>query len=336
MLKTKKILFVSVFLFLASLLLSGFFQPITVSSAVLPNFVLLTKYKNTVDIGEEFYIIAVTSNGQSPTWKSSDSKIASVNTYGKITPKKAGSVTITAKIKNGEASALITVRPTMVTMEQKSASIERGETVSLSAFTSNKSKVKWKSSSKSIALVDDNGVVTGVKPGEVTITATAHGSEATCIIKVKSPTLKLDKLKITLYRGQTATLLPTVSSGFSPKWKTNKKSVAIVDEKGTVTAIKNGTAIITATVDGTSKTCEVVVKKPTIQLSKTEISLQKGQSSSLTATVSSGNSPTWTSSNQTLVSVDPYGKVTGLEKGRAYIYATEDGTKVKCTVYVTE
>lgn len=336
MLKTKKFLYVSVFLFLVSLLLSGFFQPITASSATLPNFVLLSKYKNTVDIGEEFYIIAVTSNGQLPSWKSSDSKIASVNTYGKVTPKKAGSVTITAKIKNGEASALITVKPTKITIVQKSTSIERGETVSLLASTSNKSKVKWKSSSKSIAKVDDNGIVTGVKPGEVTITATANGSEATCIVKVKSPTLKLDKTKITLYRGQTASLLSTVSSGFAPKWKTNKKSVAIVDDKGTITAIKNGTAIITATIDGTSKTCEVVVEKPTIQLSKTELSLKKGQSASLTAKVSSGNSPVWTSSNQTLVSVDFSGKVTALEKGRAYIYATEDGTKVKCTVYVTE
>lgn len=44
-------------------------------------FVILSKYKATIDIGDEIHLIAITSNGKMPTWKSSDSKIASVNTY---------------------------------------------------------------------------------------------------------------------------------------------------------------------------------------------------------------------------------------------------------------
>ena len=45
------------------------------------SLIVLSKYFAAVDIGNEFYIIAITSTGNLPTWKSSNSKIASVNTY---------------------------------------------------------------------------------------------------------------------------------------------------------------------------------------------------------------------------------------------------------------
>lgn len=300
------------------------------------DFILLSQYQATVDIEEEFYLIAITSNTKLPSFKSSNSKIASVNTYGKVTPKKAGTVTITAKIKGAEASCKVTVNKTEVTISDKSRSIERGEQFKLSASTSNNSAVTWKSSKKSVATIDEKGMVTGVKPGETTITATANGTSSTCIVKVKAPSLKLNKTKVTLYRGKTERLTAIVSSGFNPKWKTNKSSVATVDEYGTITAIKNGIATITATIDGVSKTCEVIVEKPTIKLSQTEITIKKGQSNALVATVSSGNIPIWSTSNSKIAIVDSNGLITGLVKGRAYIYASEDGTKVKCTVYVTE
>lgn len=299
-------------------------------------FILLSQYQATVDIEEEFYLIAITSNTKLPTFKSSDSKIASVNTYGKVTPKKAGTVTITAKIKGAEASCKVTVNKTKVTLNSKNVTIERGEQVKLSASTSNHSKVTWKSSKKSVATIDEYGMITGIKPGETTITATANGTSTTCSLKVKSPSLKLSLSKVTLYRGQSKTLTASVSSGFNPKWKSNKSSVATVDEYGTITAIKNGFATITATIDGVSKTCEVIVEKPTIKLNQTEITIKKGESYTLVANVSSGNTPTWSSSNSNIAIVDSNGFVTGLEKGRAYIYASEDGSKIKCTIYVTE
>ena len=53
-------------------------------------FVVLNTYEQTMNIGDEYRLCAVTSNGKKPTFSSSDSKIASVNTYGLITAKKAG------------------------------------------------------------------------------------------------------------------------------------------------------------------------------------------------------------------------------------------------------
>jgi uncharacterized protein YjdB len=299
-------------------------------------FIILSQYKATADIGDEVCVIAFTSTGKPASWKSSNSSIASVNTYGIITAKKAGTAVITAKIRNAEASCLITVNKTKITINKTSASMERGETLHLSATTSNDSAVTWKSNRRSIAVVDERGKVTGIKPGEAIITATADGSSTECIITIKSPTIQLSKTKINLYRGQTYQLSANVSSNVNPTWKTNKKSVAVIDQTGTITAIKNGMATITATVDGVSKTCEVNVLKPDITLSSTELNLKKGAKATITAAVSSNNLPQWSTSNPNIILVNPKGEITAIQKGTAYIYASEDGTKVRCTVHVTE
>lgn len=331
----KKIL-LSVFLCFLLISLCAPSQAISAYSLNSIPFVILSSYKVTADIGEEFYILAVTSNGKKPTWKSSNSKVVSVNTYGKIITKKTGAATITAKINNAEASCKITVNKTKITINAKSASIERDETIKLSVITSNNSEVTWKSQKRSIAIVDERGKVTGLKPGQTLITATADGSSTTCKVTVKSPTIKLSQTTIKLYRGQSAKLSAIVSSKVNPKWKTNKKSIAIVDEHGVITAQKHGTAIISATVDGIIKTCEVIVLKPDITLNQTNLCLKKGSSVTITATVSSHNLPVWSSSNPNIVTVNSYGKISALQKGKAYIYASEDGTKVRCVIQVTE
>lgn len=311
-------------------------QTVSALSSSSFSFIILSQYKAVVDIGDEIYILAVTSTGKPATWKSSNSSIASVNTYGIVTAKKAGTALVTAKIQNAEASCLITVTKTKVVINTTNASMERGETLNLSATTSNDSAVTWKSSRKSIATVDEYGTVIGIKPGVTTITATADGSFVTCTLTIKSPTIQLNKTTIKLYRGQTAKLFTYVSSNINPTWKTNKKSVAVVDGSGTITAQKNGTATITATVDGVSKTCEVIVLKPDITLSSTELNLKKGARVTITATVSSANSPVWSTSNSNIVSVNSKGEIMALQKGTAYIYAAEDGTKARCTIRVTE
>ena len=331
----KKIL-ISVLLCISIITSAILFQPIPAKAGESLSFIILSQYKSTLNIGEEAYLLALTSNGKKPSWKSSNSTIASVNTYGIVTAKKAGSAVITAKIKDAEANCYITVKNTVITISAVSASIERGETFKLSATTSNHSPVTWKSRRSSIATVDKYGTVTGLKPGNTIITAKANGTNVECNCTVKAPTVKLNRSTASLYRGQKVKLSATVSSNITPTWKTNKKSVAIVDASGTITAIKNGTATITATVDGVKATCDITVMKPEITLSKETITLKNGASAEIKATVSSGNTPVWSTSNSNVVTISSNGKITAKRKGKAYIYAAEDGTKVKCTVQVTE
>lgn len=153
---------------------------------------------------------------------------------------------------------------------------------------------------------------------------------------VKQPTVRLDRTSASLYRKGTLRLSVSSTSKSIPRWKTNKKSVAAVDNEGKVTAIKNGTAIITVTVDGVSKTCEVTVKKPKITVGQEQISLAAGETCQPKVTVSSGNKPEYYSSNTNVATVNETGMITAIGKGRAYIYAKEDGTKVRMTVTVKE
>ncbi|MFQ7240095.1 MAG: hypothetical protein ACLRP8_14560 [Roseburia intestinalis] len=80
-----------------------------------------------------------------------------------------------------------------------------------------------------------------------------------------------------------------------------------MDETGTVTAVKHGTAVITVTVDGVSKNCEVTVRSPKITFEQTTITLHPGERARVNATVSSGNQPAYSCSNSNVVSVDANG-----------------------------
>lgn len=327
---------VSMILMLAVTLLSPAASSDAKASLNSYSAVLLSHYNAQLSIGDEFYLIALTTTGKKPVFKSSDSKIASVNTYGLVKAKKPGRCTITAKVKDAEASCTVKVEKTRVEIQPTSLSMENGKTKKLNVWSSTSNSVKWKSSKSSVASVSEEGVVTSKKPGTCTITATVDGTSATCKVTVKSPKVKLNKTSVTLYRKGTVQLNAEVSSGREVTWKTNKKSVATVSSSGKVTAIKHGEAIISAKVDGVTKECKIKVKQPVVKLSQTEIQMKKGNSCTIKATVSSGNPVEWSSSNSEVATINSHGIIVAKKKGKAYVYAKEDGVKARCVVKVTE
>ena len=278
------------------------------------SFVILSDYAKTLHIGDEFYLLAVTSSGAAPSFSSSSSSIASVNSYGKI--------------------CKITVSPTVITLGQTSLSLQNGYSKKLTARVSTGHEITWKSSRTSIASVDSTGTVTAKKPGSTTITATADKTSVICKVTVKAPTVTLSRTSVSLYRTQRQKLTVSSTSRSLPKWKSSKKSVVTVDSSGNLTALRHGTAIITVTVDNVSKTCEVTVKKPVISFSPSQITLTAGQIYTPSVSVSSGNRPEYKSSNSNIASVDANGRVTARQTGKAYIYASEDGTKESLIVTV--
>nr|MBP3598956.1 Ig-like domain-containing protein [Eubacterium sp.] len=227
----------------------------------LPNFVILTTYRKTVNIGDEFYLGAITSNGSFPKWKSSNSKVASVNTYGLVTPKKAGKAKITAKISGAEASCTVTVKKTTISLSKKTVTLEHDETYRLRAQTSNGSSVTYRSKKTSVASITDDGVIRGEKPGSTTITVMADNTKVTCRVKVKKPTIRLSSTKLKLKEEEEHKLSATTSSGLEPTWRSTKPSVADVDDEGNVYALKPGTTRICVSLDGTKKYCSVRVLK---------------------------------------------------------------------------
>ena len=225
-----------------------------------PNFILLSDYHISINIGDSYYLTAVTSNGKQPTFKSSNSSIVQVNSYGKIIAKKSGNATITVKSSGFEAECLVTVSKTIITLNKASISMDCSRRFLLKATTSNNSKVTFKIDKKSIAEIDSKGYITSKKPGKAIVTISADDSCIKFTVNVKKPTITLNKSRITLKVGQRYKLLASVSSGKAASFKSSRKTIATIDNSGIIRALKSGTTIITASVDGTTKDCYVIVE----------------------------------------------------------------------------
>ena len=223
-------------------------------------FVVLNVYENELNIGDEYQLYAVTSNGRKPSFRSSNSKVASVNTYGLITAKKAGSARITVKTGNGEARCNVTVNKTTIHLNQTSVSMDNGSEFQLKADVSTGHEVRYKSSKRSVATVDESGVITAKKPGDTVITVSADGTNVTCRVKVKRPNVILRPGKATMNCEGELQLAVQTNSKTIPKWKSSRPSVAAVDDRGHVIALKEGKSIITVTVDGVTAKATITVQ----------------------------------------------------------------------------
>lgn len=93
----------------------------------------------------------------------------------------------------------------------------------------------------------------------------------------------------------------------------------MVDNEGRVTAVKNGTAIITVTVDGVSKTCEVTVKKPKITVGQEQISLTAGETCQPEGNGILRQQTDYYSSNTNVATVNETGVITAIGRGRIFM-----------------
>lgn len=120
-----------------------------------------------------------TTDSKNVTWTSSDSNIVKVDNNGKVTAVKVGEATITAKVGSKTATVKITVpevKLTDIKLEIADTKIEVGSgreihIISVPENTSEDVNVVFTSSDETIAKVDEWGLVEGLKPGKVTITA---------------------------------------------------------------------------------------------------------------------------------------------------------------------
>ena len=127
------------------------------------------------------------------TYTSSDENIAKASN-GVVTGVSAGTAEITVTTKDGGFTDTCTVtvfeKPvTGVSLSEKVVELGVGNTAKLTANVypdeaSDKSVI-WSSDDKSVAAVNNSGVITGVGLGKTTVTATAGGVTAKCIVKVK-------------------------------------------------------------------------------------------------------------------------------------------------------
>lgn len=208
--------------------------------------------------------------------------------------------------------------------------------------------VTWTSSNPKVATVDAKGMIKAISQGTAAITAEVMGeaaiqkSVAVTVSNIVPTSLKLNKASLHITAKQTFKVTGVVSpSNATDKnlvWKSSNPKVAVVDSKGNVKGIANGTATITATAKDNAKvfkTVAVKVAPKSVKVNKTSLSLVIGTSATLTAAVAPVDSldkaVTWKSSNAKIATVDTKGKVTAKSKGTANITATVKGAKVSTT-----
>ena len=227
-------------------------------------------------------------------WTSSDDKIATVKD-GVITGVSKGTATITAKTEAGnytseiqvtvEEKANINVPVTGMTVNKKTLNLEIGNSetiiVKITPETATNKKVIWTTSDEKIAKVQ-NGIITGVSKGIVTITAKTEDGNYTNEIQVtvgdkKIPETKvavtgitLDKNKITMQVGESnnaiiAEVTPKNATNKNTIWTSSNEEIATVTNAGIITAKKPGKAIITVKTEdgGFESKCELTVTKKT-------------------------------------------------------------------------
>lgn len=329
--------------------------------------VTVDKTEAKMKVGETLRIIAEVSPSNAAnknvTWSSTDTSVVTVSDTGLCTAKAGGSATIVVRTQDGGfvATCMITVYQEVesIRLSKTTARVGRGSTIRLRATvlpeTATNKKVTWSSSDNSIATVNQDGEVTGLKIGDpviITATTVSGNKMATCKVTVTEPVtgLIISPTSKTLKKGQYFTIKATVYptdrvTNDTVLWASSNPKVAKVDSKGKVTAVAGGKATIQAKTEdqGFLGFCTVTVieKVSKITLNHKSAYLSKGQKLTLKATVSNSTATNkkvvWTSSNKKVATVNSKGQVVAKGNGTTTIKvkATDgSGKYATCTIRV--
>ena len=214
--------------------------------------------------------------------------------------------------------------------------------------------IEWSSEDAAVAVVNEEGEVTGVGLGTTLISARAGESVATCKVTVENvkPTsinLNASTLELVVGAQQSLEVILTPSNAVAEDlvWSSSNDKVAAVDQSGVVTAVAEGKATITVKCNGgtVAATCqvEVVIKEEIVTVTEIAINpvslnLEEGQKSVLTLVVTPENAVVedlqWETSDAEVATVAD-GEVTAHKAGKAVVTAKCSGGALSATCQIT-
>lgn len=294
------------------------------------------------------------------TFTSSDDSVVTIDKDGTIKGIKEGTATITATL-NSKPSVTASCTVEVVTpdygirFEPNYGNINVGETLQLEPdlklpeqdeFTPDP-EISWKSEDETIAAVE-GGLLTGIAPGTVTITASCGEYSAVFDLTVMAPleNISMDQTEGELNVGDTQQLkvnyLPeNTTDDKTVTWFSTRSAVATVDDNGLVTAVGPGTAGIKASVGNKIITYNLTVKAPLkwIKLNTTTGTMRLNRTKQLEViyeplNTTDDKTPVWTSSNPEIAKVDERGMVTAVSRGKTTITASVGNLKASYDVTV--
>ena len=318
---------------------SGYYIGNTSSSTNQTQFSTSTAYTNNISYNSSGYVDIVSSAGCYLRY----------NTSGYFRYYKAASysnqqaIQLYKKVSSGSGTTL--TDPTL-SFASSSVSVTAGSTVTNKATTNSTATVTYSSSDTSVATVSSSGVITGVAAGTCTITAsvaatsTYNAKSVTCSVTVNraTQTVSFTNSSASTTVGHTVTNTASTTGNGSITYSSSNTSVATVSSTGVVTGVAAGTATITATAAQTTTysqatatyTVTVTPKTlltATVSFSNPTTSVYVGNNVTNVATTTSDGSITYSSSNESVATVDATGVVTGVGAGTAVITASVPATE---------
>ena len=250
---------------LAACLLAALATPALAASVRTKTITLNYTGTVKVNLGETLQLKATlkpANSTESIRWNCASTRIATVSQDGLVTPVSPGTVTVAARSGTKRAAVKIKVVdptvPTKITLDKTgTVKLYLGEALSLTPTVLPATAVQdiaWNVSNWSLATVE-NGVVTPLKPGKITVAArTVNKLRAAVKVQIIDPTMptsiKLDKSgTVKLPIAGKLRLNPSIKPDTADRdvnWKSSNKKVATVSEDGVVTGVNTGTVTITA------------------------------------------------------------------------------------------
>jgi len=306
------------------------------------------------------------------SWTSSDASVAVVSSAGVITGVSAGTSTITASIDGVSTSTnvrVIALIPTQLIVAPMAISLERGERSEITAKvldqfggTMNSVPVTWESSNANVASVSTTGTIVAVGVGSATITAVTGTLRAQTtvfvtreavsrvVINVEFPS---DGFVISSSVTATATAFSVrgdTITRYGTTWTSSAAGIASISSTGIITAVSEGTAVITATIDGVSATTSVRVVAPPapparvptrIEVVPVATQIERGATTTISAVVLDqfgdvveGSEFAWTSATPNVATVSNEGVVTGVQLGQTEVVVTSGVLVARATIFV--
>lgn len=267
-----------------------------------------------------------------PTWKISNTNAASIDSSGIMTAKSAGTVTLTVSEGNNTSSCKVTIlKGTSTGISKSSLTIEEGDTASLTAKTSG---VKWFSSNTNVATVQ-NGKITAKKPGYTTISAYTSSGASTCLVHVTEASPVIINTEVTGYVNEDyVNLRSGPGTGYSVITTMREKtsftftSQTLYKSEWYKIKLADGTVGYIYSIYATKN------NPPKITLSATSTSTYVGCKYALAQT--GAKNPVWSSSNNSVATVDQNGIVTAKAAGTANISVSENGGVAVCKFKVSK
>ncbi len=312
-----------------------------------------TGINSNVDLFEVVY--PDNASDKSVRWESKPKEVADV-IDGTVIAKKPGTAKITVTTNDGGFTDYCTVKvlgPISFYSSSTKIAIGTSEVLSLVSENPADTKYTWRSSNTSVATVDTNGVVKGIKAGTATITVTAPNGlySASCKVNVVIPVtgVKINAETVTVPKGEkrslTATISPANATDQNVTWSTPSQSFPIIEVSptGQIEGKRVGSTTVTVTTNDGRYTdtinVEVIQPVTSVSFEYSSITLDAGKKKTLTPQIrpisATNKNVKWSSSNKKIVTVDSKGVVSAVAAGTATITCTSADGYAKETVKVT-